>query len=592
MHPWRFSPFVSIGGLILILATAVAPAAAQNAPLLRYGFQAGRQCAYEVKIEAELEDEIETREGVLTYTALSATDKDAVVKCSGSLASHTRPKPGRNVIHVGPPRIGPPPFFGGPQFGPSGPEGITINRRGEVILSKPLTHLPFLLGDQETLMIEEFPADARAAWTKERDVAVQERKSSGFPPMMFGPRGGGSASQRPAKERLEYAVVESRPDAIRVTKKYSLRTGEEGGTSRFDMSGSGEFAFDPKEGLIKSLAMKYQIRVNEPNLTLTVPVSVACRLLTPAEMAEREKRAQEQRAAIAKANAPKPFEPGERANLLKDLRSKDEGRMQAAADRLVKAPVDDKPADFAKALAPLLAHSNDWVKGAAAKALITWVAPEAEDALTEATTSENLWVRRAAIEALGKLPSEKAAEAVAAQMYRDRGEAAKALKAMGPIAEAAAIGCLKDRDDWVRKETCQVLSEIGGEESLKALRQYGQRQQGARDRRTRGDQADANKAIAAIEQRLEENKDKPTAAKPKKARRAVAEDAPPALRTWRDASGLFEVEAALASVQDGKVTLKKKDGRTIVVPLEKLSKADRTYLEEHAQSSKPANPFD
>ena len=50
------------------------------------------------------------------------------------------------------------------------------------------------------------------------------------------------------------------------------------------------------------------------------------------------------------------------------------------------------------------------------------------------------------------------------------------------------------------------------------------------------------------------------------------------LRTWSDASGKFRIEAELVSVEDGSVTLKKKDGDLVSIELAKLSKADQEFL--------------
>ena len=49
-------------------------------------------------------------------------------------------------------------------------------------------------------------------------------------------------------------------------------------------------------------------------------------------------------------------------------------------------------------------------------------------------------------------------------------------------------------------------------------------------------------------------------------------------RTWTDATGQYTVEAELIEVVDGKVRLKKSDGRVLRVPVAKLSRADREYL--------------
>jgi len=54
----------------------------------------------------------------------------------------------------------------------------------------------------------------------------------------------------------------------------------------------------------------------------------------------------------------------------------------------------------------------------------------------------------------------------------------------------------------------------------------------------------------------------------------------PDFRTWTDTTGGFRVEAQLVDHDDGQVTLKKRDGQTIIVPLERLSEADRAYLAE------------
>jgi outer membrane protein assembly factor BamB len=50
------------------------------------------------------------------------------------------------------------------------------------------------------------------------------------------------------------------------------------------------------------------------------------------------------------------------------------------------------------------------------------------------------------------------------------------------------------------------------------------------------------------------------------------------MRTWSDVSGTHNVQAALVDVVDGKVQLKKADGKIISVPLDKLSEFDQRWL--------------
>jgi hypothetical protein len=67
------------------------------------------------------------------------------------------------------------------------------------------------------------------------------------------------------------------------------------------------------------------------------------------------------------------------------------------------------------------------------------------------------------------------------------------------------------------------------------------------------------------------------------------------LRTWADTSGKFKIEASYVGLGTGGVQLKKSDGKTIEVPLEKLSKADQAYLEGLAAAGVAGgneNPFE
>ena len=54
------------------------------------------------------------------------------------------------------------------------------------------------------------------------------------------------------------------------------------------------------------------------------------------------------------------------------------------------------------------------------------------------------------------------------------------------------------------------------------------------------------------------------------------------LRTWTDRSGNYRAAAVLMELDHGVVTLRKKDGTAINVPLERLSDADRRYVQTHA----------
>ncbi len=61
-------------------------------------------------------------------------------------------------------------------------------------------------------------------------------------------------------------------------------------------------------------------------------------------------------------------------------------------------------------------------------------------------------------------------------------------------------------------------------------------------------------------------------------------------REWKDITGNFSIEAELVKVSDGKVELRRSDGRLIAVPINKLSERDRRYLESLRSTKQTPTP--
>ena len=67
---------------------------------------------------------------------------------------------------------------------------------------------------------------------------------------------------------------------------------------------------------------------------------------------------------------------------------------------------------------------------------------------------------------------------------------------------------------------------------------------------------------------------------------AVAEE-----RTWSDASGKFKLDAELVEVKDGKAVLLSSEGKTVTVPIKRLSKADLAFIQaQEKQEKSKADP--
>ena len=60
------------------------------------------------------------------------------------------------------------------------------------------------------------------------------------------------------------------------------------------------------------------------------------------------------------------------------------------------------------------------------------------------------------------------------------------------------------------------------------------------------------------------------------------------MRTWNDATGAFSLEAKFVGVKDGKVMLKKANGKTVAVPLDRLSKEDQVFVAEQTKGQSSA----
>ena len=65
----------------------------------------------------------------------------------------------------------------------------------------------------------------------------------------------------------------------------------------------------------------------------------------------------------------------------------------------------------------------------------------------------------------------------------------------------------------------------------------------------------------------------------------IATALPAETRKWTSKDGLYSTEAELVERDNAKVTLKKRSGETVTVPLERLSEADRRYLRGAAEET-------
>ena len=182
---------------------------------------------------------------------------------------------------------------------------------------------------------------------------------------------------------------------------------------------------------------------------------------------------------------------------LADLQGANAGQANAAAGKLQHAvPLDERRDEVLKALEAMLKQKDPFRRKQAVDALGTWAKRETIPLLIQCLEETALLVKLAAIEALGKLKDERAAEPLAKLVAEPgpRVQAAKALQSLGARAEKAVLGLLTHAEPEVRQEACRLLKEIGTAASLPALKT-------ASEDTDRTVAASAKEAVAAISNR-------------------------------------------------------------------------------------------
>jgi HEAT repeat protein len=160
---------------------------------------------------------------------------------------------------------------------------------------------------------------------------------------------------------------------------------------------------------------------------------------------------------------------------LADLQDRDHGvRVRALQDlaRAAPSPTDPHRAEAAAILVGLLNDSQMSIRVGAAKALAAWAVPDNVPVLLDALSEQNGDLRRAAMEALGRLGDKRTVPAMARHLLDggDRAQATRSLQALGPMAEAETLHYLQHRDGAVRAAACRVLQSAGTRKSVQPLR--------------------------------------------------------------------------------------------------------------------------
>jgi hypothetical protein len=553
--------------LVFVLAAAQVGggwAEAQAQPL-RYTWTANQKFSYRFEITVDEDDETTAFKGITNYAVEAASPEQLRVTYRGGLAEsktvkRTNPGPGG----FGPPFGGP---FGGRFGGPPGipspfsrpvfagktqtTNRITLTPRGKTLAMEGDSQLPYLLGNVSLIPFEWLPEGAEREWTLDAGVSIteeDENRRHRFGP--FDPFGGqGNKTVQAASEITRYSIQSTSGGLVKVSRSYNLSMPQSGDRPAFKMTGTGTWTFDQKERVPHALEMSYQLTVKDGNTSTTVPIAVKYTRISAEEIARMEAAAKQEAetrakaAAEAKAKAEAPLTSAQKRDALGVLASGDSGRITKTLSELAaKAPQDPDP-EVAAAIEKLLVSKDKAVADGANAALLKW-----------------------------------------SPAYQRRKSLAKAYEGPGPIDSTGLV--VESITPLYVGQLVQAQREHRGTfwfaAQVQELLPDGKVKLGFL---TWGKVQDSEVVTRRNIQLAPPELEQPV--KPSGAAAAMATPAPVAMRTWSDVSGRFQIEAAFVSVVDGKVNLRRADGRVLAVPLEKLSAADQAYVQQQQQAENP-----
>ncbi len=154
------------------------------------------------------------------------------------------------------------------------------------------------------------------------------------------------------------------------------------------------------------------------------------------------------------------------------LKSSDGFRHREGLTKLARVrPDESRTAEVVQAVEPFATGTDHFSAIEGVKALANWKNDEAVKILIHIIeSSDDGFVRTEAEKQLGRLQEVAGAEAIASRITDDWPESLSALRALGPTAEPAVIPLLKSADSRTRALACEVLRDIGGQETLDTMK--------------------------------------------------------------------------------------------------------------------------
>jgi serine/threonine protein kinase len=362
--------------------------------------------------------------------------------------------------------------------------------------------LPGFLGPLSIMVLEQLPSTRRQTWSNSFAISIEiteETSNDVRLPDPFGPRfrrpgfrglpgfpgnpnalenEGRRGTRIPGTVRIAYTLQESVGHLLKFKKDFELEAREQPGDKpRVKLTGSGIVTFDTRAGVPRSLDYSGVLVENEPNKTTRLPIRLAYNLID-ADAGQAGIRAepaviQPAKVAVAAQEPSQRLSREEIDQCLADLKTSNAGARALAAARLQRAvPLQERQDAVVNVLEAMLKEKDPFSRKQAVDALGTWAGPKTVPLLIQCLDESALLVKLAAIDALGKLKDERAAQPLAKLIAEPgpRVQAAKALQSLGALSENAVLEMLTHADPEARQQACRLLKELGTSTSLPGLK--------------------------------------------------------------------------------------------------------------------------
>lgn len=535
---------------------------------LRYGGKSGQQFAYQIDVSVEAGATTVKLNGVTRYTIDGVADGQLRLTYRGGLHETKTTKPEAGGPAFGPPGFGGPRRRLGPRI-PSFPDPFsrpafagktqTTNRivmspTGAVLSMEGDSQLPFLMGNVSLMPFESLPEANQKEWVIDSGVSITEKSENGRRPFgPFGPLGpfGPADNDDPksvqaGRETTRYVIQKQEANQVVVRKSYQLSTPKTEDKPAFDLTGSGDWIFDTAQQLPLSLDFSQKLVVHQDNTDITIPISIKLKLLSAEEIAkldaEAKRRLEEHQQQLAEQQRMReaPLTPEEKNGAIAGLQSEDPTQVLNALKMLRGRTPKEPDPEVVAAIQQLLGSRNKKIQGDAQETLANW-----------------------SLEYKQRFELNKA---YAGHMPVKSSE--RALDGAPPLYIGQIVQAHLNRAFWYPAEVLDLLKD------------------GRVMVRTRGIGAREETLSRTDIQLAPDEVDQPE--RPAGEPLANAARSP---RIWTNHTGEHKTEATFIAFEDGKVRLRRGDGKEVAVPLDKLSKEDQKYVEELRKAPMTENPF-